>query len=154
MQIRIRDIRQNKTGRNRNLYSIWQCPDCGFYDKQTELIQPGQSYEVLKAASKECPNPECKSKNFAVVVSEDDIEPSNIIMGKKEGKYRHIRIEGTPYPDENGCTCGPFKDEWEVKAFEPGEGKKNWEPTLPVQICPHCNKQYHLDWTITERPYF
>ena len=68
--------------RVRNLLSIQQCPDCGFYDRQSELLQPGQSYEVLKAASNECSNPECKSKNFASVVSEKDIEPSNIIMGK------------------------------------------------------------------------
>ena len=98
--------RQNKTDRIRNLNSIWQCPDCGFYDKQTERLQPGQSYEVLKtkAASSinECPNPECKSKNFAAVVSEEDVEPfndNNIIGGKKEGKFRHILLEGKPHDD-------------------------------------------------------
>jgi hypothetical protein len=149
----MRDIRQNKTDRPRNLLSIWQCPDCDFYDRQIQVLQAGQKYEVLKgAASIECPL--CKSRNFAAVVSEEEVEPfndNNIIGGKKQGKYRHIRIEGTPYNDEGGCTCGPFKDEWEVKAAATGE--KNWEPTLPVQICPTCNKQYHLDWTRTERTY-
>lgn len=55
LQIKVRDIRQNKSDRIRNISSIQQCPDCGFYDKQTELLQPGQSYEVLRAASKESP---------------------------------------------------------------------------------------------------
>lgn len=134
LQIRIRDIRQNKTDRVRKLLSIQQCLDCSFYDRQTEIIQPHQSYAIFKSASKECPNPECKSRNFAAVISEEDVEPFSTgnIMGKKQGKYGHIRLEGTPYPDEGGCTCGPFKDEWEVKAFNPGEGK-NWEPTLTVQ---------------------
>ena len=158
MHIKISDIRQNKTDRPRKLLSIQQCPDCCFYDRQTEVLQPHQSYEVLKSgSSKECPL--CKSKNFAAVVSEDEVEPFNdinIVGGKRQGKYRHIRLEGRPYNDANGCTCGPFKDEWEVKAFSPEEerqGKKNWEPTLPVQICSHCNKQYHLDWVVTERTY-
>jgi hypothetical protein len=91
----------------------------------------------------------------AAVVSEQDIEPfSQTVTGKKVDKYRHILLEGRPYNDDGGCTCGPFKDEWEVKAFSPDEGRKNWEPTLPVQICPTCNKQYHLDWTVTERNYY
>lgn len=155
---KIRDIRQNKTDRPRNLLSIYDCPDCGFYDRHVDILQPNQQYEILKSgSSKQCPN--CKSKNFAAVVTEQEIEPfsdNKIVGGKKQGKYRHIRLEGTPYNDEGGCTCGPFKDEWEVKAFSPEEekqGKKNWEPTLPVQICATCNKQYHLDWTITERTY-
>ena len=86
------------------------------------------------------------------VVSEQDIEPFSQPMEKKQGKYRLIQLKGTPYNDEGGCTCGPFKEEWEVKAAAAGE--KNWEPTLPVQICPTCNKQYHLDWSVTERTYF
>ena len=153
MLLKVRDIRQNKSNIPRNLLSIQDCPDCGFYDRHIDILQPGQQYELLKSgSSKECPN--CKSKNFAAVLTEQDIEPfndNNIVGGKKQGKYRLIRLEGRPYPDENGCTCGPFKDEWEVKAA--AEGEKSWEPTLPVQICPHCNKQYHLDWTVTERTY-
>ena len=58
---KLRDIRQNKTDRPRNLLSIQQCPDCGLYDRQTDVLQPGQKYEVNK--SNECPG--CKSKNFA-----------------------------------------------------------------------------------------
>ena len=41
--------------------------------------------------------------------------------------------------------------EMELKAAQ--EGEKDWEPTLPIQICPDCDKEYHLDWTITERNY-
>ena len=88
VKIKIRDIRQNKTDRIRNLLSIQQCPDCGFYDRQTDILQPGQSYEVLKAGSnkcKECPNPECKSKNFAAVISEENAEPP-LLSIKKQGK--------------------------------------------------------------------
>ena len=143
VKIKIRDIRQNKTDRPRNLLSIWQCLDCDFYDKQTQLLQPGQSYEVLKAGSseKECPNPDCKSKNIAVVISEENGELPPLLSEKKQGKYRRILLEGRPYSDGNSCTCPPFKREMELKAASIGE--KDWEPTLPVQICPECDKEYH-----------
>ena len=155
MQINQRDIRQNKTDRPKNILSIQQCPDCEFYDRQIQLLQPGQQYEVKAAASNECPNPECKSKNFAAVISEQEIEPfSQPVLGKKVGKYRHMVLEGRPHPDANGngCTCVPFKEEWE---FEPVnmEGRKDWEPTTHNQLCPNCNNQYYLEWTVTERNY-
>ena len=152
MQIRVRDIRQNKTDRVRKLLSIQQCPDCDFYDRQIEVLQPGQQYEVLNKSS-ECPG--CKSRNFASVISEEDAESSfNLdtkVFEKKQGKYRHILLEGRPYSDGSGCTCPPFRREMELKAASKGE--KDWEPTMPMQICPHCDKEYHLDWTITERTY-
>ena len=123
-----------------------------YIDRQIVVLQPGQQYEVL-SKSNECPN--CKSGNFAAVVTEDEVEPfndNNIVGGeKKQGKYRHIRIEGRPYSDGSGCRCPPFKDELELKVA--AEGEKDWEPTLPMQICPHCDKEYHLDWTVTERTY-
>ena len=73
--IKGRDIRQNKTDRVRKLLSIQQCSDCDFYDRQIEVLQLGQKYEVLKAAaSNECPN--CKGRNFAAVISEEDAESS------------------------------------------------------------------------------
>ena len=53
------------------------------------------------------------------VVTEDEVEPfndNNIVGGKKQGKYRHIRLEGRPYDDGSGCRCPPFKDELEFKA--------------------------------------
>ena len=113
----MRDIRQNKMDRPRKLLSIQQCPDCELYDRQIVVLQPGQQYQVL-SKSNECPN--CKSKNFAAVVTEDEVEPfndNNIVGGeKKQGKYRHIRIEGKPYSDGSGCRCPPFKDELELKA--------------------------------------
>ena len=70
-------------------------------DRQS-CFQPGQQYEILKSETKQCPNPECKSSNLAAVTLEEDIEPlsdNNIIGGKKQGKYRHIRLAGTPYND-------------------------------------------------------
>ena len=46
------------------------------------------------------------------MVTEDEVEPfndNNIVGGeKKQGKYRHIRIEGTPYNDEV-VTAVPLK---------------------------------------------
>ena len=90
-------------------------PDCELYHRQIVVLQPGQQYEVL-SKSNECPN--CKSRNFAAVVTEDEVEPfsdNNIIGGKKQGKYRHIRLEGRPYNDGSGCNVAPFKEEMELK---------------------------------------
>ena len=107
--------------------------------------------------SDECPR--CKSKNFAAVVTEEDIEPFSIdkVMGKKQGKYRHIFVKGTPYNDEGGCECGPFEDEWEVKALLQKRRRKEKRIGNPRYLSRYvltCNKQYHLDWTVTERNYF
>lgn len=89
---------------------------------------------------------------MAAVVTEEDAKDDLPLlpMEKKQGKYRLIHLEGKPLPD--GCQCPPFKREMEFKAASTGE--KNWEPTLPIQICPQCDKEYHLDWTVTERTYF
>jgi len=165
LAIKIRDIRQNKSeDRIVNLNSIWDCPDCGFYQIQTQRLQPGQSYEVLKprlgtkAASSinynQCPNPECGSKNMAAVVTEEDAkdELPLLPMEKKQGKYRLIHLEEKPIPD--GCQCPPFTKEMELKAASKGEKYRDWEPTLPIQICSQCDKEYHLDWTVPERTYF
>ena len=148
------EIRQNKTSRRRNLITWQQCSDCGLADKHTDVLEPGQQYEILQEAvqRKQCPNPGCKSKNWKVGIQEQDIE-NNLFQPTpfegKQGKYRNVLLEGRSVP--NGCDCGPFKEEMEFKAGATGE--MDWEPTLPVQICPNCNKQYHLDWTVTERTY-
>ena len=62
-----------------------------------------------------------------------------------------VYLEGRPYEDGSGCNCPAFKREMEFKAA--AEGEKDWEPTMPMQICPHCDKEYHLDWTVEERTY-
>ena len=89
------------------------------YHRQIVVLQPGQQYEVL-SKSNECPN--WRVEILLSVVSEDEVEPfsdNNIVGGpKKQGKYRHIRLEGRPYNDGSGCRCPPFKDELELKAAE------------------------------------
>jgi hypothetical protein len=110
----------------------------------------------LYIRDQQCPNPKCKSKNWKVGIEVQDIEnnlfqPTPFEFEKKQGKYRNILLEGRLVP--NGCDCGPFKEEMEFEAVKEGEGRKDWEPTTHNQTCSHCNKQYHLDWTVTERTY-
>ena len=52
---------------------------------------------------------------ISAVISDEDID-SSFLSEKKQGKYRHILLEGRPYPDGKGCTCPRFKREMELKA--------------------------------------
>jgi hypothetical protein len=72
---------------------------------------------------------------------------------RKQGKYRNILLEGKPYPDGKGCNCGPFKEEIKFKAAKEGENRKDWEPTLHTQLCRICDREYHLEWAVTEMTY-
>ena len=70
---------------------------------------------------------------------------------KKQGKYRHMVLEGKSLPDGKGCTCPPFKQEWEFELLKPGA--KGWGPNSHNQTCETCHKEYYLDWTVDERTY-
>ena len=66
-------IRENTTGRARTL-GIWMsCPDCSFNKKFQEFIPRDHQYELTEDIErKECPDPDCKSKNFSVFMDGDD----------------------------------------------------------------------------------
>lgn len=66
-------IRENTTGRARTL-GIWMsCPDCGINRKFQEFITNDDGIELSEDIErKECPDPDCKSKNFSVIMMEKD----------------------------------------------------------------------------------
>ena len=97
-----RGIKENRTGRARTL-GIWMsCPDCGFNRKFQEFIPNDYGIEISEEIErKECPEPDCKSKNFSVFMAEKDtvLYPNNAPIPKREGKYRVLTIDGK-------CSCG------------------------------------------------
>ena len=102
--------------------------------------------------------PKCGNK-FTVKFTTSDTKfyPSNPAPPeRKQGKYKHMLLEGRPCPDTNRkrLTCVPFKEEMEFKAVNLEAGEKDWEPKSHNQTCHACGKEYYLDWTITERNYF
>jgi hypothetical protein len=66
-------IRENTTGRARTLGILMSCPDCSFNKKFQEFIPRDHQYELTEDIErKECPDPDCKSKNFSVFMAEKD----------------------------------------------------------------------------------
>ena len=68
-----RGIKENRTGRARTL-GIWMsCPDCCINRKFQEFIPNDYGIELGEEIErKECPDPECKGKNFSVIMMEKD----------------------------------------------------------------------------------
>jgi hypothetical protein len=68
-----RGIKENRTGRARTL-GIWMSrPDCGIQRKFQEFIPNDYGIELSEDIErKECPDPDCKSKNFSVFMAEKD----------------------------------------------------------------------------------
>jgi hypothetical protein len=68
-----RGIRTNQTGKARTI-AMWQsCADCGFNEKAQEFIPNDYQYELTEEVErKQCPNPECKSTKFSVILAEKD----------------------------------------------------------------------------------
>jgi hypothetical protein len=68
-----RGIKENRTGRARTL-GIWMsCPDCGISKKFQEFIPNDYGIELGEEIErKECPNPDCKSKNFSIIMHDKD----------------------------------------------------------------------------------
>lgn len=66
-------IKENRTGKTRTL-GIWMsCPDCGFNKKFQEFVPNDYSYELTEDIErKQCPDPDCKSKNFSIFMAEKD----------------------------------------------------------------------------------
>lgn len=54
---------------------------------------------------------------------------------------------------ERAAIVDPFKEEIKFKAAKEGQNRKDWEPTLHTQLCPKCDREYHLEWTVTESTY-
>ena len=68
-----RGIKENRTGKTRTL-GIWMsCPDCGSNRKFQEFIPNDYGIELGEEIErKECPNPDCKSKNFSIIMHDKD----------------------------------------------------------------------------------
>ena len=140
-------IRENTTGKWRTIAIVANCPDCDFYYKKQEFIPPDYGYELTEEIErKECPNAECKSKNYTVTMVEKDTVryPNNASIPKRQGKYRVLTID-------DKCSCGSdqgySKEEWH---FQPGT---TWTPKKHNQKCPDCSKEYHINWTEEQRTY-
>jgi hypothetical protein len=49
------------------------CPDCGFNKKFQEFVPNYYSYELTEDIErKQCPDPDCKRKNFSIFMAEKD----------------------------------------------------------------------------------
>ena len=143
-------IRENTTGRARTL-GIWMsCPDCGFNRKFQEFIPNDYSIELSEDIErKECPDPDCKSKNFSVFMAEKDTVFHPSPTPKRQGKVSspNNRRQMFLWFKASGSKQGCDKEEW---YFRPGT---TWTPKKHNQKCPDCDKEYHIDWTVEERTY-
>jgi predicted RNA-binding Zn-ribbon protein involved in translation (DUF1610 family) len=98
-----RGIKENRTGRTRTL-GIWmecpkcgisrhfqefipkwmECPKCGISRHFQEFIPNEYGIELGEEIErKECPNPDCKSKNFSIIMHDKDtvFYPNNALKG-------------------------------------------------------------------------
>jgi hypothetical protein len=68
-----RGIKENRTGRTRTL-GIWcECPKCGISRHFQEFIPNDYGIELGEEIErKECPNPDCKGKNFCIIMHDKD----------------------------------------------------------------------------------
>jgi hypothetical protein len=95
------------------------CPDCGINRKFQEFIPNDYGIELSEEIErKECPESDCKSKNFSVFMAEKDTFFYPSPPPKREGKYRVLTKDGK-------CSCGSKqgydKEEWH---FQPGSDYK------------------------------
>jgi hypothetical protein len=68
-----RGIKENRTGKTRTLGVWMSCPDCGLERKFQEFIPNDYGIELpAEIERKECPEPDCKSKNFSVFMADKD----------------------------------------------------------------------------------
>jgi hypothetical protein len=68
-----RGIKENTTGRTRTLGVWMSCPKCGISKSFESFIPNDYGVDLSEDIErKECPDPECKGKNFSVIVMEKD----------------------------------------------------------------------------------
>jgi hypothetical protein len=79
-----RGIKENRTGRTRTLGIRMECPKCGISRHFQEFIPNDCGIELGEEIErKECPNPDCKSKNFSIIMHDKDavFYPNNALKG-------------------------------------------------------------------------
>jgi hypothetical protein len=79
-----RGIKENRTGRTRTLGIRMECPKCGISRHFQEFIPNDYGIELGEEIErKECPNPDCKSKNFSIIMHDKDtvFYPNNALKG-------------------------------------------------------------------------
>jgi hypothetical protein len=118
-----------------------------FNQKFQEFIPNDYSIELSEEIERnECPDPDCKSRNFSVFMAEKDTVFYPSPTPKRQGKYRVLTIDGK-------CSCGSKqgydKEEWVSKS----QDNVTWTPKNHMQPCPDCGNKYWIDWTEEERTY-